>query len=280
VVQSVSSIRNSTEESLTHVPEGGDEHRALRDGVVVGHGEGLLDEVGDHEDGRAMTENLTRDGIEVRHLFEPLEGHGRLGVVATNGGLLGANLGENLGVVGEVLESESERRGHGVYRMRRVNLLFERDSLPRLTLRSEDEGKENEGHLVVRVLAENEVGPLSTLSLVLPVVLGGEDRLDPSVEQAVGLGARGHALLGGGSGVGEVLDGNGAGTASVPDLGSGESYEKSVKSVAELEERSPRGSRLTEGEVDEFESFGDLPVLGRDLADALLSNVVAAEDTK
>lgn len=276
-MQRVSFVSHSIRKSgNTHVPEGGDEHRALRDGVVVGHGESLLDEVGDHEDGRAMTENLASDGVGVGHLLEPLKGDGRLGVVSTNGGLLGAELGEDLGVVGKVLETEGEGRGHGVC-WKRKSVVFEEERLPRLTLGSEDEGEKDKGHLMIGVLAEDEVGPLSSVVLVLVVVLGGKNGLNPSVKQAVSLGARGHALLGGGGGIGKVLDGNGAGAASVPDLGSGEGCKRIVISFSAV---SPRESQRTEGEVDELESLGDLPVLGGDLTDALLGDVIAAEDTK
>lgn len=88
--------------------------------------------------------------------------------------------------------------------------------------------------------------------------LGGEDLLDPGVEQAIGFLASGDRFLRGGSGLRQVFHGDLATLAGVPDLGAGEG----------------------KGEIDEFERVCDLPVLVRDLLRFGTRDVVAAKDTK
>jgi hypothetical protein len=101
-------------------------------------------------------------------LFEERERHGSFVISVTDGGLFFSDLGENFGVVGEELESEGDRGGHGICKSRR---LFEsvivqiRIEEVLLTLRSENEREKNESHLLVIVLSN-----LSSVNFLDPLI--------------------------------------------------------------------------------------------------------------
>jgi hypothetical protein len=109
-------------------------------------------------------------------------------------------------------------------------------------LRSENEREKNERHLLVGVLPN----------------LLGDNLLNPLIEKTIRLLTRPHSLLRVGRRLLKMLNCNLTRLASVPNLRSGES----------------------EGEVDEFESLSDEPVLVRDLLDAVFGDVGTAEDAE
>lgn len=224
---------------VERVPETRNEHSTGGNRVVVGERERLLDEVGDHDDGRSVSENLLGDGVDEGHLVEDVESDRSVEIGTTNSSLFLSDLGEDLRVVGEMLEGEGDGGRHGV-------------------LTGEDEGEQDEGHFVVGVLSEDEVGSFGGFVVCFSVGLGGENLLNPGVEQTIGDSSGGHSLLRVSSSGGEELDGDSSSSTGFPDF----------------------RSREGEGEVDEFESLSDEPVLVGNLLRVDFRDVASAEDSE
>lgn len=87
-----------------------------------------------------MSENLLGDGVDEGHLIEDVESDRSVEIGTTNSSLLLSDLGEDFGVVGEMLEGESDGRRHSVWKtLVRIQFLILRRR--KLTLTGEDEGQ-------------------------------------------------------------------------------------------------------------------------------------------
>ena len=147
-----------------------------------------------------------------------------LGVATTNAELFFTDFSEDLGVVGQVLETVDQTARHGV-------------------LGSEQEGEDNHGHFAVGELLAAFVG-------------GVAQDLEPFVQHAFSLGTVGNC-------------------SSAPR---NSKFEPFHRSPTRLLSPVDLGSGNSEGEVDQFQSNSDVPVLVADFLGGLVGEVVSAED--
>lgn len=226
----------------SHVSRGND-HGALGDGVGVGDGESLLDLVGNHQDGRAVSQKLSDDGASVSHRLEFVQGHSSVSITLAGLDVLLANSVQHLGALGHDLEQVGDSTARGV-------------------LGCEEEGEDGLGDLEIGELANQGLGLVEslggqTLLSSLTPFLGSNHVLDPGVHDTGNLSAGRHANLGLGGALGELVHDHGGSLLSVPGLGVGQD----------------------DGEVDKLESSSNQEVVVRDLLDGLLGDVVTDERT-
>lgn len=215
---------------------GGDDHGALGNGVLGSDGEVLLCEVGDHDYGRAVAEDLLDNCTGPGQLLERVERDLGVDIAVAGVDVLLADLVEVLGAVGHDLE-EPCRSGRGG------------------VLGGEEEGEDGHGDLEVGEPADEHGGLLDVLALLnrLAVVLRLNHVGDPEVENTLLLATRCHADLGLSGALGELVEDHVGALLAVPALGEGQD----------------------DGEVDELEGGSDEVVVVGDLLDGLLGAVVA-----
>ena len=146
-------------------------------------------------------ERFLDNGVEVGHVIQKLDGHGVV-AVSTDAVLLLANLGENFGMIGQVLEGIDQAAAHSI-------------------LAGEQEREEDHGHLAV-----------TELPAALP--FGVLNSLEPAVKHAGNFTAVCHMDLALGGRLDEPLEGDLASLDGPVDFGSG----KGEREIDELESTS------------------------------------------
>ena len=138
-----------------------------------------------HKHRRLYPEGFLDNGVEIGHVVQKLEGHGVVGIT-TNAVLLFANLGEDFGMVSQVLEGVDQAAAHRI-------------------LTGEQEGEDDHCHLAV-----------TEFFTTFPFgILNG---LEPTVKHACGFTAVCHMDLAFGGGFNEPLEGNLTSLNCPPDL--------------------------------------------------------------
>lgn len=209
----------------------------LGNGVVIGQGESLLGDIGNHDDGRAPSEELTNNSAGVGKRFELVHGEGGVGVTVADLDVLLSDTVKDIGSLGGNLEEPCGGAAGGI-------------------LGSEEEGEDGLGDLVIVEHAEERRWLLDIMRLALLLGLAPALRLDhgknPGVHDAGNFTTSGHANLAFGSTLGEL----------------GQDHISSLLAVPRL------GVREDNGEVDKLESSGDEVVVLGDLGNGLVGNVV------
>jgi hypothetical protein len=226
------------------VVEGGvrgwDDHSALGNLVFGSNIEALFDLIRNHENGGTISKLLLDDSTGVDHLIDHVDVEPLVGVTVSDSELLLADLGQNVGSVGENLELPSRRARGGV-------------------LRSKEESEDSHRNLLVREPANHHwLGTNKVLLLFLRHLLilpRLDHRLDPEIHSAGRFLAGLHGLLRHFGTTGKFLDHKVGALLSVPCL----------------------GVRDDDGEVDEFQSSGNFVIVLRDVGDGLVADVSSAE---
>jgi hypothetical protein len=221
-----------------------DEHGALGSGVSGSDGVVLLDEVGNHDHGRAVAEGLLDRCASVFQFVNVIDVDGAVFSVAVTHHSLAfvTDLLENLRTVGNELEQPAGSRASGV-------------------LGSEEEGEDSHGDLNVGELAQDVLGLLLggdglAAGDSLPIALAVHHFRNPPVHNALGLGTRlSHANLGLCGARSESLENLVGSLLAVPSLGEGND----------------------DGEVYEFECSGNVVVVVGNLLDLSVGHVVTDE---
>jgi len=224
-------------------PHGGNYHGSLGDGDGLADGEILLDEVGDHDDGRAVAKGLLDDSAGVGHVVKHFHGSGEVAVTVADIQVLLAHLVEDLGAVSHQLEQPGRGRTGGV-------------------LGSEEEGEDSLGDFVIREFTENlgrlfrrvDLDSLGDLLTVRDRVQLG---LNPGVHDTRDLATSGHAGLGLGGTLGELSEHHVGGLLAVPGLGIGKD----------------------DREVDKLQRGSDEVIVISNLLDTLVGHVVTDKGT-
>lgn len=224
-------------------PHRGDNHGALGHGDVLGNGEVLLDQVGNHDDGRAVAQSLLDDSTSVGQLVKQLHGQRGLDIAVANAQVLLADLVKNIGAVGHELEQPGRGSTSGI-------------------LGGEQEGEDGLSDFVIGEVTQDLGGLVTgldgnTLSDLLTVLGGILLSLDPRVHDTGDFSTRGHASLTLGSTVGELCQNHVGSLLAIPGL----------------------GVRQDKGEVNEFQGSSDHVVVIGDLLDSFFGDVVADEST-
>jgi len=142
-----------------------------------------------HEDRGLNPERFLDDGVEVGHVIQQFKGHGIVGI-STDTVLLLANLGEDIGMISQVLEGIDQTTAHSI-------------------LAGEQEGEDDHGHFTV-----------TEFLAALPFwILNG---LKPAVEHAGNFTTICHVDLALGSSFNKPLEGDFTSLDSPVDFGSGE----------------------------------------------------------
>ena len=138
-----------------------------------------------HKDRGFDPKGFLDNSVEIRHAVQKLEGHGIV-AITTDAVLFLANLGQDFGVISQVLEGVDQATAHSV-------------------LAGEQEREEDHSHFAV-----------TEFPAALP--LGILDRLKPTVKHAGGFTAVCHMDLALGSSFNEPLEGNLTGPNGPPDF--------------------------------------------------------------
>src|SRR5689334_4269088 len=88
----------------------------LGNGVVLGQGEGLLGDVGNHDDRRAPSEKLSDNSASVSKRFELIHGDRRVRVTVAGLDVLLSDTVEDIGSLGGNLEEPSSGAAGGILR--------------------------------------------------------------------------------------------------------------------------------------------------------------------
>lgn len=217
----------------------GNNHGALGSRVGVGDGERLLDLVGNHDDRRTVTEELAHNSPGVGHRLKLVHVDSRVDITVADLQILLAHAIKDIRTLSHDLEQPSGGAAGGI-------------------LRSEQEGEDGLGDLVVGEVTEKRVRLLKALDFItllfrLAPPLGVDHLLNPGVHDASSLASSSHANLALGRALCELSQNHVGCLLAVPGL----------------------GVRDDDGEVDELESGGNQIVVVGDLLDSVVRDVVA-----